>query len=47
MIKYGGMEVKLGRMVTYDDLLLPTQLCDLLIFWLREIQKVENFKGNS
>ena len=39
------MTIKLVRMDTHDDLLLPTQSCDLLIFWSRDIQSAEIIKG--
>ena len=39
------MTIKLGRMVTYYNLGLPTQLCDLLIYWSRDIQSAKVFKG--
>ena len=39
------MTTKLVRMGTCDELLLSTQPCSLLIFWLRDNQSAEFFKG--
>ena len=39
------MTTKLVRMETCDDLLLSTQPCNLLIFWSRDNQSAEFFKG--
>ena len=39
------MTIKLVKMDTKDDLLLPTHSCDLLIFWSCDNQNAEVFKG--
>ena len=39
------MTIKLGRVVTYGNFLLLTQSCNLLIFWSRDNQRAEFFKG--
>ena len=38
------MTIKLVRIDTFDDLLLPTNSCDLLIFWACELLKILNLQ---
>ena len=39
------MTIKVARMDIFDDLLLPAQPCDLLIFWSRDNQRADYLKG--
>ena len=39
------MAVKLVKMETFDDLLLPAKPCDLLIFWSLDNQSAQLLKG--
>ena len=41
----GGFTVKVVRIKIYDNLLLHTQSCDLLIFWSCDNQSAEFVKG--